>query len=76
MYYQQITGNSYQQITSNRRENGLEDTIEEIDTPVKENYIYIWTFLAQRTWTCLQQNHRRKVPQPKERDGHKGRKSL
>jgi hypothetical protein len=42
MYYQQITGNSYQQITSNRRENGLEDTIEEIDTPVKENYIYIY----------------------------------
>ena len=33
-------------------------------------------FWAQRTWKYLQQYHRRKLPQPKERDGHKGTKSL
>jgi hypothetical protein len=27
---------------------------------------------AQRTQKHLQQNHRRKLPQPKEKDGHKG----
>ena len=26
-----------------------------------------WRFLAQRTWKCLQQNHRRKLSQPKEK---------
>jgi hypothetical protein len=29
-------------------------------------------FSAQRTEKCLQQNHKRKIPQPKARDGHKG----
>ena len=29
-------------------------------------------FPGQRTRKCFQQNHRRKLPQPKERDGHKG----
>jgi hypothetical protein len=27
-------------------------------------------------WKCLQQNHRRKLSQPKERDSYKGARSL
>ena len=33
-------------------------------------------FPAQRTWKCLQQNHRRKLPQHKEGDDHKSTRSL
>ena len=33
-------------------------------------------FPGQRTWKCLQQNCRRKLPQPKEGDDHKGTRSL
>ena len=83
---------------------GIEDTIEDIDTTVKENSKHKktpnskhsrnlqynekskyknnwnrgeWRFPAQKTWFCfLQQNHRGKLPRPKERDGHIGTRSL
>jgi uncharacterized coiled-coil protein SlyX len=35
-----------------------------------------WRFSVRKIRKYLQQNHRRKLPQPKERDGHKDTRSL